>query len=156
MNRRPGNLSHIIAGLTLLCCAGLAAAQPAPFRGAASGQDQSVTLEPGGIRILALATGQATHLGRFTERLDYVLSYDLVNFAGVATITAANGDQLHLAFQGMIPGFADQVFPLPFTARFAVVGGTGRFADATGCGDILGTDFGQGRFALTFEGRISY
>jgi hypothetical protein len=152
--RCPRTYLALVAALALSCFSNRAVAQDVPFQGAADGRDQSVTLEPGGIHIIALATGQATHVGRFTERLDYLLSYDLVNFAGVATITAANGDLLSLNFQGAIPGFASRHFPLPFTARFTVVGGTGRFQQATGAGDILGIDFGQGLFALAFEGQI--
>jgi hypothetical protein len=143
-------------GLLLLSSAAPAAAQSVPFQGGGTGQDQSVTLEPSGIHILSVCNGEASHLGRFTESIDYFLSYDLVHFAGIATFTAANGDEVFLTFEGTIPGYADQVFPLPFTATFDIVGGTGRFADAEGGGDLVGIDYGKGTFAFRFEGDLDY
>jgi hypothetical protein len=91
-------------------------------------------------------------VGAFTERLDYVLAYDLVNFAGGATITAADGAKLFIEFTGAIPGFEQQVFPLPYSATYTITGGTGRLAGSSGGGTISGTDFGAGAFAFTFDG----
>ena len=127
-----------------------------PFRGRGAGQDSSITLEATGIRIVAFASGTATGVGRFTERLDYVLSYDLVNFAGTATITAANGSQLFLEFTGAIPGFDLQVFPLPYTAAYSITGGTGRLAGSTGAGTLRGIDYGGGAFAFFFTGERTF
>ncbi len=123
-----------------------------PFRGRGDGQDVSITFEAAGIRIIADATGNATHVGRFTERLDYVLSYDLVHFAGVGTITAADGASLRIEFTGAIPGFSEQVFPLPYTSSYSIVGGTGRLAGSTGSGSLRGIDYGGGAFSFDFDG----
>ncbi|MCC7003693.1 MAG: hypothetical protein IT357_16160 [Gemmatimonadaceae bacterium] len=125
-----------------------------PFRGRGEGQDVSIAFEAAGIRIIADATGNATHVGRFTERLDYVLSYDLVHFAGAATITAADGATLRIEFTGEIPGFAEQVFPLPYTSTYSIVGGTGRLSGSTGSGSLRGIDFGGGAFSFAFDGLL--
>jgi hypothetical protein len=123
-----------------------------PFDGRADGQDVSVTFEANGLHIIANASGTASGVGKFTEVLDYVLAYDFVHFAGGATITATDGAQIRLGFAGAIPGFASQVFPLPYTATYTITGGTGRLAGSTGGGALDGTDFGAGAFALSFTG----
>ena len=123
-----------------------------PFKGDATGQDISVTFEAAGVHIVAAVTGTGTGVGKFTEVLDYVLAYDFVNFAGTGTITAADGSQLFLRFTGAIPGFAEQVFPLPYSAAYTITGGTSRFARSGGWGTISGTDFGGGRFQFSFTG----
>ena len=129
-----------------------AAAQTVPFKGQATGQDTSVSFEATGIHIVAQASGNGTGLGRFAETLDYILSYDLVHFAGSASLTAADGSQMFLAFSGEIPGFADGVFPLPYAGTFVLTGGTGRFQGVEGSGTLDGIDYGGGLFALAFSG----
>jgi hypothetical protein len=156
MNRHFSSSRFVIIALVTLWFTSVASAEDVPFKGEASGQDQRVTLEPNGIRIISSCVGTGTQVGRFTEAIDYVLSYDLVNFAGVATFTAANGDEVSFKFQGTIPGYANQGFPTPFTATFVIIGGTGRFADATGSGTLDGVDYGQGNFAFTFDGLIDF
>jgi len=129
-----------------------AAAQTVPFHGQTIGHDVNVAFEATGIHIVAEAAGTGTGLGRFTETIDYILSYDLINFAGTATITAADGSELFLEFDGQIPGFADQVFPLPYSGTFVLTGGTGRFRSAGGSGVLDGIDHGGGLFDLGFSG----
>ena len=142
--------------LTLALAGSAYAEQPVPFKGKGAGQDVSVTFQADGIHILALVQGEATHVGRFTEELDYVLAYDFVHFSGVATITAANGDKLFIDFSGSIPGFILGVFPTPYSATFDVSGGTGKFGNASGSGSFGGLDYGGGLFDVTWMGAIEY
>ncbi|MGE5754600.1 MAG: hypothetical protein ACM35G_02620, partial [Planctomycetaceae bacterium] len=76
---------------------------------------------------------------------------------GRATITAANGDQLDLRFTGLgdltANGFND-------TFRYTITGGTGRFAGASGGGNIDSTNEPhtiptQVPFLLDLEGVIA-
>jgi hypothetical protein len=127
-----------------------------PFKASAAGQDTSESFGADGIDLTSLVRGNGTELGRFTQTLDYVISYDLVDFAGTGTITAADGSQLFLTFVGAEPGFAAQVFPTPFTGSLTITGGTRRFDDASGQGIITGTDYGQGQFAFSIEGTLSH
>jgi hypothetical protein len=122
------------------------------FKGRGTGQDVSITFEAAGVHIIAQATGTATGVGKFTEVLDYTLSYDLVTFGGGATITGKNGDKIFLTFTGTIPGFANQVFPLPYHVTYTLTGGTGRMRGASGQGTLEGIDFGAGAFAFEFSG----
>jgi hypothetical protein len=126
-----------------------------PFRATASGQDTSESFGVDGIHLTSVVSGRATELGKFTQTLDYVLSYDLVDFAGTGTITAADGSQLFLTDVGTEPGFAAQAFPTPFSATFTITGGTGRFSGASGQGTISGIDYGQGAFSFSVVGTLS-
>ena len=103
-------------------------------------------------RIVAQSSGTGTGPGRFVETLDYILSYDLINFAGSAAIASADGSEMFLDFEGQIPGFSDQVFPLPYSGTFDLTGGTGRFYGVEGSGVLDGIDYGGGLFRLGFSG----
>jgi hypothetical protein len=145
-----------LAGMALMRAGEAAGAvTEVPFSGTAVGQDTSESFGVDGIHLTSLVRGHATELGTFTQTLDYVLSYNLVDFAGTGTITAADGSQLFLTDTGTEPGFAAQVFPTPFSATFRLTGGTGRFSGASGQGAITGTDYGQGQFAFSVAGTLS-
>ena len=80
--------------------------------------------------------GISTHLGRFSGQGAHMLFEDFT-FTGYATYTAANGDQLDVVYDGAVTAF--DVFPFPVEGDFVVVGGTGRFANATGCAEMKGS-----------------
>jgi hypothetical protein len=147
----------LAASLALaLAVAGEAAGEvtAVPFKATAAGHDTSESFGVDGIHLTSLLDGNGTELGAFTQTLDYVISYDLVDFAGTATITAADGSRLFLSFVGTEPGFAAQAFPTPFSGTFTITGGTARFAGASGQGTIAGTDYGQGQFAVSVAGTL--
>jgi hypothetical protein len=122
---------------------------------AAVGQDTGESFGADGIDLTSLVHGNGTELGRFTQTLDYAVSYDPVDFAGTGTITAADGSKLFLTFVGTEPGFAAQVFPTPFSGTLAITGGTGRFDEEIGQATIAGADYGQGQFAFSVAGTLS-
>jgi hypothetical protein len=150
---RVAQMLLVIVSLAFTSAASLAS-HAVPFQGNGDGHDLAVVPQADGIHILAEVEAQATHLGRFTERLDYVLSYDLVHFSGTGVFTSANGDELHVTFSGTIPGFSSGSFPTPYSSNFGVTGGTGRFQDASGGGVINGQDFGNGLFSATWTGLL--
>jgi hypothetical protein len=122
-----------------------------PFRGSFTGGGTGVvncppTCPPTTLQERGSATGNATHLGHFTARHEAVV--DLVALTGTGTFnfTAANGDQLFSTTSGgedeFIPPNISHV-----TLVATIVGGTGRFAGATGTFTIrrIGTiDFAAG------------
>jgi hypothetical protein len=137
----------------LLSDVGTARAHSVPMKGTVAGvatieygfitQDASRNLI---IPVESTATGQLSHFGRVvvteshtTEILASSGYQTTVVLDGEATVTAANGDQLLLSFIGTgvrtINGFND-------TLLYEVVGGTGRFARASGSGQILSSDKG--------------
>ena len=107
-----------------------------PFRGSFTSTTSAVTdcpptCPPTTLRITGNEEGTATHLGRFTAT-----SVDTVDMAtntatGTFNFTAADGDQLFATTVGveneLIPPNVSHV-----TLSAEIVGGTGRFAGATG------------------------
>jgi hypothetical protein len=108
------------------------------------------------------STSNATHLGLCTTvgHVDYTPANDPQHpgrmlSSGSGKITAANGDTLLIEFSGVldppegITGIDRPVF------RF--VGGTGRFAGASGTADaVVVVNLATGAFEITMVGRIDY
>lgn len=90
--------------------------------------------------------GEATHLGRFAVRITFCIDItDVLDGAltegeslpysdGEGTLTAANGDELHIAIAGAVVPSTDPAFDFEFSDPFQFTGGTGRFAGAGGSG----------------------
>ena len=147
-------LCLIRSSLTLLIAAALAqgvmAGQSVPFKGSF---DAIITAEsgpPDATDITAVATGNATHMGRTTAVLDYVFNGLLDTFAGTAVLTAANGDTLNVSFAGQ------QLPDGTLEGSLTFEGGTGRFTDAIGSGDFSGFNPLDGTFSFTIDATISY
>ena len=120
-----------------------------PFAGHGEGVVTGVS--PAGALVIE-STGTATHLGKFT-RTEHVFINGL-NISGTIVFTAANGDQLWTTFAG---GFTS---PTTAEGTYAFVGGTGRFAGATGTADFDATTAvtpdGVTHVTVTFDGEVSY
>ena len=135
-----------------------------PFRGSFTSTTSGVTdcpptCPPTTLRITGTQEGTASHLGRFTAT-----SVDIVDIAtntstGTFNFTAADGDQLFATTTGveneLIPPNISHI-----TLSAEIVGGTGRFAGATGALTIrlvLTIDFATATSAGSgsFEGHVS-
>ena len=110
------------------------------------------------------STSNATHLGLCTTvgTVNYVPANDPEHpgrllSSGSGTITAANGDTLLIEFSGVLdpppPGSPIGIDkPL-----FRFVGGTGRFAGASGSADaVVVVNLATGAFEITMVGDINY
>lgn len=111
-----------------------AAAAAVPFKGQLEGIADPPQFEPPPSTFFSahlLASGNATHLGRFT--MDYSHRVNLLTLRGMgtATFTAANGDTLTTTVEGTATPTSS---PTAFTVveSHTITGGTGRFADAAG------------------------
>ena len=152
---------------TLLMAAPIAATPPLsaepkqiPFRASYDAQFQNTLAFPI-VHVTVQATGEALVLGRSQAVTDNEF-VNLLTGAGTATftLTAANGDTLVLedTFHSTPP---DAGGAFTFAGDFEVVGGTGRFAGATGGGTVTGSaqfpgpaaDGGVAEFS--FDGTIS-
>ncbi len=124
---------------------------PVPFRGHA---DVVITgmvpVPPTSVQLTADATGEATHLGRYTRTETVVLKLANGTFAGTVTFTAANGDLLCAAAAG---GF---ISPTTAIGTYTFTGGTGRFRDASGEAAFEAVTFDLIHIAITFEGTIEF
>ena len=102
----------------------------------------------------ATASGTATHLGQWTVNGNpkYTLVDGVLRSSGEATIIAANGDKLQVQIDGILDPVAgvDQ-------GTFYFVGGTGRFAAASGSANfVVSINPLTGGFDLTVVGKINY
>ena len=102
-----------------------------------------------------VGSGHATHLGRYTEvgSASFSPTDDptVLQIDGCVILTAANGDQLYELVNGYLNGLTGAI-----TATVTYVGGTGRFADATGTATLSGQLLGGGSIEVAVEGTIDY
>jgi hypothetical protein len=105
---------------------------------------------PGLLLLTATATGETTHLGRFTGNETVVLDLADGTFAGTRVFVAANGDLLYADVEG--------AFTSATTAEgtFTFTGGTGRFQNASGEADFEVVTSDGINLALAFGGTIEY
>jgi hypothetical protein len=111
-------------------------------------------LANGGFETSARVSGFSTQLGIYNGVITLDFAPDGRSFAGGAIFNSILffGDQIGLTITGSLHSLAN---PTHFHARFQVIGGAGRFANATGSGTLSGladTQFHTERF--TFHGSI--
>src|SRR5262245_50274870 len=116
-----------------------AKAEDLPFKAMLTGNAHlSPTDDPSVLRNDETGDGEATHLGHFTwadvEFADFAAIPGGVSVVATFTMTAANGDELYGEFTST--GYFADPQTLVIQGEFEFAGGTGRFADATGSGEI--------------------
>jgi hypothetical protein len=156
------------AALCLAFAAPVAAADPVrPFGGHDRVVDTFIaptTCPEGALwRYAATGTGVFLHLGKSAVEVTHCTFVDFASGTGTfgpgtITMTAANGDELHLVHSGT---FSLVMTPEGLTSAFdmtwVVVGGTGRFAGAAGSGTTHGWSLlSTGITAATYAGEIAY
>lgn len=96
--------------------------------------------------LTASGSGKSSHLGKITFTAPH--DFDLSNgtYVSDAYISAANGDVLHIVTLGQFINAVDSI------GNWTAVGGTGRFANATGSGTALNLNFGE---TILFNGTVS-
>jgi hypothetical protein len=159
----------VALGLVLASAAPVAATSDPgrPLKGTAAGfgmVQPDEACPPVLLRSVFTATGRATHLGRFN--LDY---YNCTppgsTVTGIEmTFVAANGDKVFVAYDAHdVPPVGAEPTLLAITYNFEIVGGTGRFAGATGGGQMMAAiEFtgieGPNHWPTTFviKGTIAY
>lgn len=102
-----------------------------PFRGSYTINTNGVFTPPSTLTINGTATGEATHLGRFSATFVDVVNTTTATSTGTYVLTAASGDELFAT----TAGGQDQFIPpniSHITLVATIVGGTGRFSGATG------------------------
>jgi len=122
---------------------------PVPFKGLGNVVITGVEPAEDGLHLTISGSGLATHLGNYTREENIVLRAD-GTLDGMITFKAANGDLLFVHASG---GFTSQTTA---TGTDTIIGGTGRFADASGSATWFGVTSDGLHFAVTFEGTIDY
>ncbi len=97
--------------------------------------------------------GNETLLGRFTGEVEYLVDLNTGMFAGTLTKRAANGDLLDQTLLGSFTKTGTGS-----VGEFTVIGGTGRFQNATGGGTFEGvwTNPSLTTAHITFDGELSF
>jgi hypothetical protein len=102
-----------------------------------------------------VGAGTATHLGHYNEvgRAQFTPTADptVLQVDARSVYTAANGDELRAVFTGHLNGLTGAI-----TATVTYVGGTGRFADATGTATLSGQLLPGGSIEVSVKGAIDY
>jgi len=158
LGRAAFTTAVVVAVAVLFSLAGLVAAgEQVPFKGSLDGSVTITPINPPVVSVRIEATGNGTHLGRYTLQFNAVVNQATRTQVGLASIviTAANGDTITAAGSG---GQASVVAPgvLSIVDPATITGGTGRFADATGSLVFRRTFFvAAGMTTGSFEGTIS-
>jgi hypothetical protein len=118
---------------------------------------------PPGVRTYTEGSGVASHLGLVSMTGNHCPLLDGRSVGGQMTLVAANGDELHMTYEGVSDpvGLPPPGTVITFTSDNVIVGGTGRFANATGevHETVLVTFTGLGTpwpFTSTWDGTLSY
>jgi hypothetical protein len=159
--RRVLAVAGVVAFGALVLTPNVSIAEERPFKASLSGNAHlSPTDDPFVLRNDETGMGNSTHLGNFTwadtEFADFAAIPGGVAVVGTFTMTAANGDELYGELATV--GSFDEEGDLVIHGTYRFTGGTGRFANATGTGDIDAVAFlSPGLpFSGTFHGTIDY
>src|SRR5204862_8300827 len=102
-----------------------------------------------------VGSGEATHLGGYSEAgtVSFTPTSDptVLHVEGSIVYTAANGDELHANISGELNAATGAV-----VASVTYVGGTGRFAAATGSSGLSGQLGAGGAITVSVSGSIDY
>lgn len=153
------NIKTLALALILLLGNMPVSATERPF--SCTGKGVANILPGGGVPVAdVIGTGNATHLGLFASAGRVTFNPDandptLVHPSGQATFTAADGDKLETIFNAsetymdLTTGIGGGIFHF--------VGGTGKFANASGSIDVVVVqNFVTGAYELTAVGKIDY
>jgi hypothetical protein len=135
-----------LAGTMVLAVAAsgvVLANQADPFKG---GGKNTITGGSGGT-LTAVGSGEATHLGNYT-RTEALTFSSPVDFTGGVSFIAANGDELRCDTTGQFISATEAI------GTYVIVGGTGRFAHATGHAQFSAALTSAGTFDVTFDGAV--
>lgn len=147
----------LLVAVFLLCptLAATAGGQVA-YKGVATGSVTSTTpLSDSHVLFTVIFSGRASHLGRFAGEGEVIQNVADGSYSGSFVWTTASGDSIYGTFDGQLiptetPGLFDNV------EYSTIVGGTGRFAGATGSVTEGGyVDLNTLTFFHPFEGTIS-
>jgi len=144
-SRRPFALVLLAVGVLVLAAPAQAAERPYVSRGTA----QFVSAND------FVGSGTATHLGAYTEvgsvQFSPTADPTVLQVDAQSIYTAANGDELHAVFSGHLNGVTGVI-----TATVTYVGGTGRFANASGTASFSGQLLPGGSVEAAVNGTITY
>jgi hypothetical protein len=116
---------------------------------------------PLAVRTVTEGSGTASHLGLVSMAASHCFALPNLMTQGEFTLVAANGDELHMTYTGTCnPPIPPLGGITTCIAENVIVGGTGRFVNATGEAQVTGlvTNTGAPPFPITWTwvGTLSY
>jgi hypothetical protein len=145
------SINRVMLAFGLISSMSVAAVQTlaagVPFKGTGNAQITSVQPGPAGVSMTAAATGHSTQLGDY-NRVESILVGPDGSFTGDVTFTAANGDQLNGKIAGAFTSAATAA------GSYSFIGGTGRFANATGTAYFVVSLMDPVHFSVAFNGSL--
>ena len=156
---KPIRKRPIIALVAIVCLSAVAAFAAHALRGSGNftGHATVTPLAGGHQNLDIVADGIVTHLGKSIVRLhteaDFSGSVPSPLPPSTGTITAANGDTISFILKWTVEEIAPGIFYT--VGPFTIIGGTGRFAAASGGGDYEGiVDVGGGDVEARITGEL--
>ena len=138
--------------LTATLFSSQASAATVPFKASMEGLE-TPSIPPSQPALLS-ASGEASHLGRFTFNLEADVSDDLSVATGSVQFTAANGDKIFGSFVGVATAINLPIISIEEV--ITVTGGTGRFAGIEGSITLTRiVDVTNGFTAGVFDGEFA-
>ena len=141
-------VTALFVTLAMFVFAGRADAQSLPYKATGVGQFAANQSDFTG-------SGIAAHLGAYTEVGNVTFAPTstpgVLAVTGWAHYTAANGDQLYASISGTVDTTTGVI-----AATATYVGGTGRFANASGSSTLAGQMLGGGALTIAAAGNIDY
>jgi hypothetical protein len=125
------------------------AAHDVPLKGKAAGSVVNVNPTSEGVVLTLHASGTATQLGNFDRVEELLLDPSTGAVSGSIVFIAANLDELHVTVDG---GFISETTAV---GSYEIVGGTGRFAGATGNATFVAESPDGVAMTVTFKGTMS-
>ena len=136
----------VLAVLACLVVSSFASADPFKLTASATSITPPVFDGNGHMFLTASGSGSATHMGNITFVAPHDFNLITGTYVSDAYVSAANGDVLHIIGLGQFINAVDSV------TTWTIVGGTGRFVNATGSGTGINLNFGQ---SITYTGNVS-
>jgi hypothetical protein len=157
--KRSLSIKFLVLTLTLLAGSLAVTATERPF--SCNGTGIAIPVVDGNGNVVGanpIGSGNATHLGRFTNtgHVDFTPDASnptILHPSGGGVFTAANGDRLNFV---IVSGALDLTTGIG-TGDFDFTGGTGRFVNATGrTYGVIQQNVVTGAYELTLVGNIDY
>ena len=144
-----------LGGALVLAQPAFAAGTAKPVIATARGQIVAQTFcSPTEVCQTTIVQGQATQLGSFVGVLNERVDVTNGTYTGTATFTTTLGDSISTEYTGNVTP-PDPQGRVVFTEHHQVVSGTGRFVNAEGFLDVLGTANATGQILIVGVGSLS-
>lgn len=137
----------LAVGTVILALAAGGAVRADDARRPFEGRGTNTITGASGPTLTATGSGQATQLGRYT-RTEALTFSSPVDFTGWVVFVAANGDELRCDMEGQFFSASDAF------GTYTIVGGTGRFANATGFAQFKASLTSASSFDVVFDGTL--